>query len=128
MVIKAGIHLFAFPYSFIDPVSGLATVLPSDLLTEVGTANKVAFSKSGANRATMMRWIPATSIVRSVPYFQYFDGLASFKTAAEKLCWDNPLDSGFYTGGGFSASDPSTIKFPAGFRLLAVFAQRRAAQ
>lgn len=113
-VIKAGIHLFAFPYSFLDPFTGLTTVAPSDLLTEVGTANKVAFSKSGSNRATLLRWLPATSVVRSVPYFQYFDGTTALKTTAEKLCWDNPWDSGFYTGGGYSTGNPSVTKFPVG--------------
>ena len=113
-VFKAGIHLFAFPYSFLDPVGGTASVLPSDLLTEVGTARNVTFARSGANRAVLMRWLPETSIVRSVPYFQYFDGLTSSKTTAEKLCWDDPRDSGFYTGGGYSTSMPSIAKFPAG--------------
>jgi hypothetical protein len=113
-VLKAGIHLFAFPYSFLDPVGGTATVAPSDLLTEVGTARNVTFARSGANRAVLMRWLPETSIVRSVPYFQYFDGLVSSKTTAEKLCWDDPRDSGFYTGGGYSTSMPSIAKFPAG--------------
>ncbi|MCX6344483.1 MAG: S8 family serine peptidase [Armatimonadetes bacterium] len=118
-VIKAGVHLFAFPYSFC-PAGGLTrynwmTTQPSDLLVETGTANHVRFLTSGANRAVLMRWLPETSIMRSVPYFNYTeDKQPASKMVSEKLAWDNPRDLTWFTGGGYSNADPDTFKFPAG--------------
>lgn len=117
-VIRAGIHLFAFPYSrssFGLPGSIAAETMPSDLLLEVGTSSPVRFTSSGSNRAMLTRWLPATSVARAVPYFAHVeDKPDALKTAADRLPWENPMDSGFYTGGGYSTSQPDSFKFPAG--------------
>lgn len=125
-IIKAGIHLFAFPYC--RDILGLpgtvpAGITPGDILTEVSTGLPVKFPKSGANRAYLTRWLPRTSVNFSVPYYQYSDDkLPAAKSRAEKMAWDDPEDwtviNGteyrWYTGGGYSTSSPDTFKFPAG--------------
>lgn len=125
-IIKAGIHLFAFPY-YKNSLGGTgtvpATITPGDILTEVSTGLPVKFPRSGANRAYLTRWLPKTSVSFTVPYYQYSDDkLPMAKSRAEKMAWDDPedwIDSNgteyrWYTGGGFSTHDPSTFKFPAG--------------
>lgn len=117
-IIKAGVHLFAFPYACPVTSSGASTTdatLPSDFLLDLATGAKLSFKTTGPSQATLMRWIPRTSISRSVPYFMYNDEKdVSIKTKAEKLAWDYPLDQYWYTGGGFSSAEPNKYKFPAG--------------
>ncbi len=117
-VIKAGVHLATFPYwrsAGGETGSIPMNTLPSNLLVEAGTSKHVEFLVSGANRAVLMRWLPETSVMRSVPYFSYTgDKLPAAKSVSERLAWDNPKDLTWYTGGGYSTADPDTFKFPAG--------------
>lgn len=115
--ISAGIHMVSFPYQFATTaLDGSVTMsaLPSNLLLDLG-GRPLSFSAYGSNRNVMMRWIPKTSVVRSVPYFTYNDDKAvGLKTFSEKLAWDNPHDLTWYTGGGYFAGTPTQYTFPAG--------------
>ena len=126
--ISAGIHMVSFPYQFVatTAASGAVTMsaLPSNILLDAG-GNPIHFRTSGSSRNLLLRYLPMTSVLRSVPYFSYFDDVpvSSKTTASQKLAWDNPHDLTWYTGGGYAAGSPSNYTFPAGSGFWLVLGQ-----